>query len=107
MPYGVLLLKLGEAEADGINVNQRCIGGRVHPGRDFVSLVSQRRIEWLPREVPTVYRNGSRPVAERPADEGKPSGFSLIRFRRSAVRLSQRDDRHWIARALGGGAGGG
>src|SRR5205807_9833518 len=30
------------------------------------------------KKTQSIYRNGSRPVAQRPADEGKPSGTSLI-----------------------------
>ncbi len=44
--------------------NQRCIGGRVYPGRDLSLTSANRCDEWLLREVPTVYRKESSPVGE-------------------------------------------
>src|SRR2546426_1129885 len=61
-----------------IGLTQRRIGGRVHPGRDFVSEVTQRCFEWLsknPNRIPEGEQARSR---SDPADERKPFGFPLI-----------------------------
>src|SRR5438874_13194640 len=56
-----------------ICANQRCFGGRTCSGRiPRFAHSAKRRLEWLLRQVPTVYRKESGPVAKRPADERKP-----------------------------------
>jgi len=61
-----------------ICANQRCFGGRTCSGRiPRFAHSAKRRLEWLLRQVPTVYRKESRPVAKRPYLLGPPTGTPL------------------------------
>jgi len=56
------------------------------PAATLSQTSASRDLEWLLKQVRTVFRKESRPGAKRPVDEREPSGFPLISQRRDRLR---------------------